>query len=190
MKWPARCAYFGVILLCAALQVGPAEGLKLFGVKPDLLILTALMAAVFFRSGWALLYAVTSGLIKDSLVVSSFWVPYSLTFAVWALVARGISRRIVIDKWWLRFLLVFCLVNLDNLTGRIWSLLSGGTVVRLYMFIKVSLLESALTALCAAVFFGWYPVFQKRMEPRVPKSRFWVFGPRFWKRPGNTRYPG
>jgi len=171
MKWLVRSAYFGMIILFAVLQVGPAEGLKLFGVKPDLLMLAALMAAVFFSSGWASVYAVTSGLIKDSFAGPFSGLPCVVTFTVWALAARGISRRIAIDKWWLRFLLVFCLVNLNNLTVRVWSLLSGESVVRLYVFMKVSFLESALTALCAAVFFGWSPVFQKRMEPRGHKKR-------------------
>lgn len=149
----AAAAYFGVILLCAGLQVGPAEALKFLGVKPDLLIMTALMSAVFFRPGWALAHALAAGTVKDCLGVPYYGLPYAVTFLLLTMTALAVTRRISVDKWWLRFLLVFCLVNAGNLAVRLWVFLSGGTPVRFYIFVKVSFLESALTALCAAVFF-------------------------------------
>ena len=54
-------------------------------------------------------------------------------------------------------MLVFCVVGLNDLAVRLWGVLSGCASVRLYIFIKISFLESLLTALCAAVFFDRYP---------------------------------
>ncbi len=153
MNRAVKAAYFGVILLCAVLQTGPAEGMKLFGVKPDLLFMAALMSAVLFRRGWVFVYAVFAGAVKDCLAVPYCGLPYAVIFPLWTLAAREVSRRISLDKWWLRFLLVFCLVGLNDLAVRLWGGLSGCAPVRFYIFVKVSFLESLLTALCAAVFF-------------------------------------
>ncbi|MFA5430951.1 MAG: rod shape-determining protein MreD [Candidatus Omnitrophota bacterium] len=157
MNRAAKAAYFGVILLCAVLQAGEAGGLKLFGVKPDLLFMTALMSAVLFRRGWVPAYSAFAGVVKDYLSIPYCGLSYAFIFPLWALVAQAVSRRISLDKWWLRFLLVFCVVGLNDLAVRLWGVLSGCASVRLYIFIKISFLESLLTALCAAVFFDRYP---------------------------------
>jgi len=99
MNRAAKAAYFGVILLCAVLQAGAAGGLKLFGVKPDLLFMTALMSAVLFRRGWVPAYSVFAGVVKDYLSIPYCGLSYAFIFPLWALVAQAVSRRISLDKW-------------------------------------------------------------------------------------------
>ena len=153
MKWRGWLIYLGVIIGCAILQLTFVPVLSVFGVKPDLLLLCSIMAAVKYEVYPAVGYGIFAGLLKDSLVPLDRS-GNTVIFVLLNILVLRISRRVSFDSRWLRFFLVFVLVNVNNAAFRLLGLFFGnGNTVSVAMFFKVSFLESLLTALCAYIFF-------------------------------------
>ncbi|MCK9595130.1 MAG: rod shape-determining protein MreD [Candidatus Omnitrophica bacterium] len=86
-----------LILGLAFIQVGISEPLRLFGVKPDLLLISVVVAGIYFEFGWALFFSLFAGILKDVFTAGSFGMS-SLFFPVVAFLIIQLNKRLTIEN--------------------------------------------------------------------------------------------
>ena len=141
-----------LIFILALLEASILNSFKLLGVAPNLLLISVVIAAVIFDLRWALVFALLSGILKDSLGAGSFGLN-TLLFPLWAFLIIRLSREIPLDSNILRTVLVFIVVILHNLLKKLIFFMLGASSVSIGMFIYISLMESIYTAAILPVLF-------------------------------------
>lgn len=150
-----------VIFVCGLLQATLLDTFRIFNVKPDLLLITAVLAGLFFREGrWALGLSLFAGMIKDLLCVNSAGVN-TLLFPLWTLLVIRLSRKITIDTIPLRVACVFAVALMNDISARLIFLFLGNFSPA-GAFLRVIFLEPFYTALVAFLILTRLdPVFKK-----------------------------
>ena len=127
-----------IVVLLTIIQVTALGYLKIFGVKPDLLLAGVIWATLYFTPRWALLYAFFIGLLKDTFSATSFALNIWL-FPLWAILIIRLSRKIIIEHNYTYALLAF-IVSLAHsvltglLLGFLGNLLPWGAWLRILFF--------------------------------------------------------
>ncbi len=148
--WPLgrgsrRLIFTLFIVICGLLQVTVADYFKIFNIKPDLLLTSAVIAGLFFEPVWAISFSILSGLIKDIFSVSVFGM-HALFFSIWCFLIITISRKISLDDDYIKLAILFILVILNNITIRL-VLLFAGNFVSWGIFLRIAFVEALYTAL-------------------------------------------
>lgn len=146
-----RWKYFFVIVGLGAVQVTLLNYARLFGLKPDLLLICAILASLIFEQRLAFVFSVSCGLFKDAFNASTFGLNIIL-FSFWSLLIVKVSREISLDDEYRRAGLVLVIALLQNsFTGIM--LMMAGEMISLGIFLRIALLGSFYTALVSLLVF-------------------------------------
>ena len=138
--------YFLLIIICfALLEVAMLPYARVFGVKPDLLLLSVVLASLFFERRPALIVSLAAGILKDIFGISSFGLN-TLLFPLWCMVIGRLSRKISFEQPLFSAMLMFLVTLANGVITRLIFLFSGN-VIYLFAFLRVSFIESLYTAL-------------------------------------------
>ncbi|TRZ96373.1 rod shape-determining protein MreD [bacterium] len=138
-------AYFLLILIAfGLLQSTLLNYLRVFGVKPDILLISVVIASLYFDWGWGLFFSISAGLIKDILGVYPLGINTAL-FTIWSIVIMQLVKKINLDYRGIRTLLIFTVAILNDIITSL-ILISGGSFVPLWIFLRISLLSAVYTA--------------------------------------------
>lgn len=103
-----------VVLLILPFQVTFLPYFKVFGIQPDLLFLIVFIASVKFNFGWAVVFALLGGVLKDAFSIYPFGINTAL-FCLWTLAVKELSRRISLDNRLIQIATVLVLNILHNI---------------------------------------------------------------------------
>jgi len=118
---------------------------SIFGIKPDLLLVTVVIAGLLLQTRQAILFGLFAGIFKDVFGVDMFGLDV-ISFSLWGFVSAHISRKISIDDNVTRVFLVFIIALLQNIVSAL-SLNLSGSFVPLGIFLRIAFLGSLYTAL-------------------------------------------
>lgn len=129
------------------------DGFRLLGLKPDLLIICAIISGLVFNFDfkWLIAGAFLSGVLKDILGVNYFGLNIIL-FVFIALAVARLSKEITLDTTLVQMALTFCVCLLYNFVYLIIGAYLGN-FVSLGMSFRVILPGSVYTALFFPVIF-------------------------------------
>ena len=136
-------AFFFFILLCALLQPTLLDAFRIFGVKPDLLLLSVVVASINFKLRSALFFSILSGILKDAFSVHSFGLN-TLLFPLWTLALFFLAKEVQLDDDYIRIGLVLVVALLHNLTQGFMIVYFGG-VVPFGIFLRLTFLGVVYT---------------------------------------------
>lgn len=158
-KWP----FFVFVVVVGLLQISILEGVKIAGIKPDLLLIAMVLASLMFDLPQAVIISLLCGLMKDIFGPSLFG-PNIVFFTVWSILIIRLAREISIDNNYLRSALVF-VVSLVHAISSGLFFIAAGSFVPFGIFLKIVVLGSIYTALAL-------PLVVKVMQPLYPKYNF------------------
>lgn len=150
----AKAIFPSIIIIAGLIQVTFLDYFRIFGVKPDLLFCCAVIAVLFFEPKWALFFGFLSGLLKDSAGVSGFGMN-TVLFSLWSCFIIRLSRKIVIENYFLPSALIFIITLVNALTVRAVFFSFAGITAPPGIFLRITLLESAYTALIFPLVFRY-----------------------------------
>ncbi len=149
-----------IVLAAALLEAMLADRFKLFGAKPELLLITLVILTGFFlfQLRWLLVLALISGIFKDTFSADTFGVN-TLLFCCWAVIIAKFSRKISIDDNLRRAILMFAVALLQSIgTGILLTAI--GNPVSWGIFLRISFFSALYTLMVALLVF------------RIPQFRF------------------
>jgi rod shape-determining protein MreD len=140
-----KIIFFILLLVVALLQATLANGVRVFGVKPELFWIMVLACGLYFDLRTAVVFSLTCGLLKDCMGVSSYGI-YTILFPLWALAINTLSKRISFDHMSVcaSFLAVMIFVN-EAIVRSIPFISSNQ--LSFGAFMKVGCIEGLYTAL-------------------------------------------
>ena len=147
-----KLIFLAVIFLIGLLQATILDSFKFFWVKPDLLLVSAVIASLYFNLRWAMAAACLAGLLKDITGVGAFGI-YTLLFPLWSFLIIRLSKQISLEHDFMPPAVVFVTVILSSIIVRAAFLLLGAPVISLGIFLRVTLIESLYTALAFPLLF-------------------------------------
>ena len=140
-------AWFLIILtvILGVIQVTFLDCFKVFGVKPDLLLIVVFIAGLFLALKPALGIGLLAGIFKDAFSLTPPGAS-TILFPMWIFLIAKLSRKVSIDDNLTRMLLLFVVVLLNNITSAV-VLIYSGAFLPLGIFLRITLLVSIYTAL-------------------------------------------
>ena len=135
------------------LQVTFLDSFKLFWVKPDLLLILTVVAALFLDLKWALVFAALSGMLKDIIAINPFGFN-TLIFSLWGYLVSELSRKISIENDALCAALVFLVTLLNAATNYSLGVFLGSSDISMPIFLRVAFLESIYTTAISPLVFA------------------------------------
>lgn len=137
--------------------------IRLFGVKPDMLLCCVILAGVFFNRQWAFIFSLSAGLIKDIFGLETFGLNLFLFYG-WIYLIVSLSRKISIDDSLVLSVFGFVVVFLNDIVIR-FIYLSFGRDIPFGVFLRITFIESVYTALVLLLlikmldYFKFFPVY-------------------------------
>ena len=147
MKWITLL----VIIILGLLQVTVLDYFKVFGIKPDLLLASVVLASLYLELKWVLGLGIFAGSLKDIFSANPLGLN-TLLFPLWIFLIINLSRKISIDKDFIRAILIFIIVFFNNIIARIILLLLG-KFIPWGVFLRIAFLESFYTAFVSPLVF-------------------------------------
>jgi len=140
------------ILIIALLQATLLNYIKVFGVKPDLLLIIFFISSLFFELKWALVFGICVGILKDILGINTFAIN-TLLLPLWSLLIMKLSKKISIDSNFIRAAFIFIIIISNDIVSRLIFLFLGKFIIPLSIFLRIAFLESLYTALVSFLIF-------------------------------------
>ncbi len=134
-----------VILLVALLQITFLHYFRVFGAKPDLFLICVVIASLYFEVEYALLLSLLCGILKDIFSAVPFGVN-TFFLPVFSFLTMKLSRKTALDNTLVLCAAVFLITFSYDIVNRLVLGLSG-FVIPVWMFLRISLVESFYTAL-------------------------------------------
>ncbi len=134
-----------ITLALGVLQLTCVEYLRVFGIKPDLLLLSVVIAGLFLEMRWAIIFGIAVGVFKDIFGLNNFALDVFL-FGLWGFLTAKVSRKISIEDNLSAALLLFIIALLQNIFSGLVFVYSGNFVPP-GIFLRIVLLGSLYTAL-------------------------------------------
>jgi rod shape-determining protein MreD len=143
--------FFPAIVILGVLQTTVLDFFRVFGVKPDLLLISVVIGSLVFGFKRAFILSVFAGVFKDALGVNIFGIN-TLLFPLWSFLIARLNREITIDYNLVRIALAFIISLIHNtITGLI--LIYSGSVIPPGLFLRIVFLQSVYTALILPLVF-------------------------------------
>jgi len=139
-KW----VFLLVIIASGIIQVNMPDYFKIFGVKPNLLLIAVVAAATHYRLRWVLFFSIISGIFMDAFSARYFALNTAL-FIFWGVAIYKLSRKIDIDNNFRRFVLIMVVVLLHNIISAV-ALLYLGNSIPLGIILRIIFFECLYTA--------------------------------------------
>jgi rod shape-determining protein MreD len=146
-KWPLLL----ITLVFALLQAGFPDSLRLFNIKPDLILISVVIASMYLDFRAALGISVFGGILKDAFSISTLGINTAL-FPIWCFTIRKLSKEVSLDDDYLHPVFVFVAVILNDVAARMVSMFLG-SFLSWGIFLRVTFLESLYTALITYLIF-------------------------------------
>jgi len=144
-KSAKRLFFALIILMTAILQITLVDSFKIFSVKPDLILLMAVIASFYFEFKETVTLSIFAGVLKDILGVGFFGIN-TLLFPLWSFLINKLNRQISIDNNILRIIIIFVITWFHNaISGSL--LVYTGSIIPLGIFLRIVFLESIYTAI-------------------------------------------
>lgn len=131
------------------LQITILDNFRVFGVKPDLILIAVFIAAVSLNFKPALGVGLLAGIFKDAFTsnVLSF---NALLFPLWVFVIAKLIKRVSIEDNISRIFLLFFVALLNNIISGLVLIYSIGSL-SFGIFLRITFLASVYTALIFAL---------------------------------------
>lgn len=143
------------IIIFGIIQVTSINYFNVFGIRPDLLLISVCLASLFFEFKWAFVFSICAGLFKDAFSINTFALN-TLLFPFWCFLISRAAAKIDIDNNFMRIVLIFLVTVIHNIiTGLIF--ISSGNLVPLGVFLRIVALGSIYTALAALLVLKIWP---------------------------------
>ncbi len=139
-RWPFLIALFAAVII----QIGLLDKIRLFNVKPDLILIIMVLASLVFDTWRALIFGLFCGVFKDVFGSALFGANTALFAALCLLILR-LSREISIDNGYLKVALIFIVSLAHNIAMGIIAI-SLGASIAFGIFLKIVVLGSVYTA--------------------------------------------
>jgi len=139
------------MVITALLQVSVLDYFKIFGVKPDFLLILVVLASLSFELKWSLGLSILAGILKDVFGANMFGINI-LLFSLWNFIIKKLSKNITLDNDLVRILLVFVIAIFNNIIIRVIFLFLGRSI-SWGMTLRIISLEPIYTALVAPLVF-------------------------------------
>jgi len=133
------------IVILGLIQVTILNYVKIFNIKPDLLLISLLLSSLFFEMKWAFILGVFAGILKDIFTIDAFGTN-TLLFALWAYLIVKLSKKISIDNNYIRVPLMFIITLFTSIITRL-ILLTQGNAIPFGITLRIMFLEPLYTAL-------------------------------------------
>jgi rod shape-determining protein MreD len=133
------------IIIFALLQTAILNRLAIFSIKPDLLFISVIIASLYFSCGWAIVFSMLAGFLKDITCLNSNSL-YTILFILWSFAVIKLSRKISFDNDYVKLALLVIVVMLNDIIIRLIFLFLGN-FISLGIFLRIIFLDSLYTAL-------------------------------------------
>ncbi len=140
------------IFIIAIIQSTLLDYIKIFGVKPDFLLISVVIVSLNLELKWALVLSICAGFLKDALGINAFGIN-TLLFSLWSFLIMRLSKKISIDNNLIRAVLVFIAVIFNDIVKILTFLFLGNFFVPFSILIRTAFLESMYTALVSTLAF-------------------------------------
>ena len=142
-----KTSLFLIIILLVALQATIFNFLKLWQVKPELLLLCMVIISLYFDLKWSLIFSLLLGLLKDVFSGPGFGFN-TIFFPLASFLIIYISKKVPLENNLLRLLIVLIAVLLHSILAAFFY-----GHLALGIFLRITILEAFLTGVIAYVIF-------------------------------------
>ncbi len=139
------------VFICAILQATLLNYFRLWGTKPDILLLACVVASLSFSLEKSLCIAVLAGFLKDILSLNHYGIS-TLLFPVIVFLVFKLSRKISADDSNFGAMLVFFAVILNGVISKIF-LEFFGTFIPVGVFLRVIIIEALYSSAVSLLVF-------------------------------------
>ncbi|MCX5703483.1 MAG: rod shape-determining protein MreD, partial [Candidatus Omnitrophica bacterium] len=139
-----KLCFILIIIISGILQVTILDYFKIFTVKPDLLLISMVLASLAFEFRWAFALSIFAGFFKDAFSVTSFGIN-TLLFGLWSFLTLRLSKEITIDNDIIRVILVFIVTLIHNTFVGLVFIYSGNHIPS-GIFLRIVSLSAIYTA--------------------------------------------
>lgn len=136
--------FFLAILASGFVQVSLLDYFRVFGIKPDLCLIMAVVAALSFRPKWAFAFGIFAGFLKDIFALGGFGIN-AIAFSLWVFLIIELNRRLPLDYELIQLGVISIVSLLNNVLSAIFAIYSG-KVIPPGIYFGIVLLASAYTA--------------------------------------------
>jgi rod shape-determining protein MreD len=134
-----------IVIVCALLQATLLNYVRIFNVKPDLLVLSVIFAGITLESRQALSFSILAGILKDAFSINVFGIN-TVLFPLFSFLIINLSKKISLDNNLIRMACAFAVMLISGIITRvIFTFL--GNFISLGIFLRTAFLESLYTAL-------------------------------------------
>ena len=144
--------FLAFLILLGLVQATLLNNFRIFGVKPDFLLIAIVIASTFFKLEKILILAVFAGILKDSLSTNVFGVN-TLLFPFWSYLTRVLSGKINLDNNLSYTVLILAIGILNGITRLTFASLGSALFIPFGVFLRIIFLESLYGAIAAPLIF-------------------------------------
>lgn len=141
-----KISYFVILSVFGVLQATILNSFRIFGVKPDLLLISVVIISFSSELRWALIFSIYAGILKDILGAHAFGIN-TLIFPFWAFLIIKLSRKISIDNNFIPTLFILVIGIADSIIFKLIFSSLQNLIIPLGIFSRLMCLESIYTAL-------------------------------------------
>jgi len=146
-----KLIFIFTIIIFAIFEVTILDYFKIFNVKPNILLILVVGLSLSLELRWAINFAVLCGILKDIFSINTFGIN-TLLFPLWSFLTIELSKKISIDNNFIRAIIIFIIVILNNIITRL-ILSYLGKIIPMGIFLRITCLESLYTALISPLIF-------------------------------------
>ena len=132
------------IALCLAHPVF-SQTFQMFWVKPDLIILSVVIASIYLDFGWAIFISIFAGITKDILGLNYFGMNI-LILPFYCYAIREISRKISLDNDFINMGILGVVIIVNSLLLRLFFIVNNVSI-ELGIFLRTFVFEFLFTVL-------------------------------------------
>ncbi len=126
-------------------------------IKPDLLLISMVLASLFFEFRWAFILSIFAGIFKDVFSAAGLGINTFL-FGLWSFLIARLSKEITLDNNVTVAVLIFIVSTLHNIiTGLV--LIYLGSSIPIGIFLRITSIESICTVAVLPLVFRIYKPF-------------------------------
>lgn len=155
-----KSLFFLIILLSALFETTFLNSFRIFGVKPDLLLICVVTASLNFGIKTALVLSAFAGILKDSLTAAAFGLNL-LLFVLWSFLLRELAKRISLDNRFFCAGLVCIIILVNNIVARPLYFFLIQLSIPLGVFLRTTILEAVYTGVVSAWIFKFWLINQE-----------------------------
>ena len=138
---------FLVLFIIALLQATLFNYIKIFNLKPDAILPALIIFVPFFNLRWSVTLGFLGGIFRDIFSILPFGFNVIICI-LWIALAKQIFRRLSIENNFIRIIMLFLIILLNNFT--IQSILFVlGKPIAIGTFIRIVSIESIISVLLA-----------------------------------------